>query len=367
MGPGTGGMGDGAVFADGLTTGVGGATPLLEALAALRLILAQSGTGEPGDGLGAAIGDGTQEPGESDDREGLLSPDGLLALAAAGWMTPTTPLNDATGTLGSGRLTGQEQPSTAQATLVPAAGVETSGQMTTATATATLTGAPTTGQLEQTFDPAIWLPTATTAATPANEAAASTEDGSRPTSPVAPVHGDATTESPFLVAHQVTASGTAPPVATVQGGEVGPTLPSVPALQQIVQGVGMLVRKGETQIRLQLYPESLGQVLVQVTMGGGDISVHMLADTAAARAVIQDHLADLRTAFATQGLQLDGLSVSVGSDASAFNASAQRQNDWYAEAGYPQVNLAVQEEPAAAPVRSRPPVAHRPYLVDYQV
>jgi hypothetical protein len=363
MGPGAAGQGDGAVFADSLTTGVGGATPLLEALAALRLLLAQSGTDESGDGLGAAIGDGAQAPGESDDRDGLLLPDGLLALAAAGWMTPTTSLNGGTGAMGSGRQTGQEPPSTTAAALASATGVVTSGQMTPATPT----GAPTTGQLEQAFGPAIWLPTATTAATPADQAAAMPKDGARPTSPVVLVHGDAATESLFMVAHQVTASGTALPSATVQGVDAGPTLPSVPALQQIVQGVGMLVGKGETQIRLQLYPESLGQVLVQVTMGRGDISIHMLADTAAARAVIQDHLADLRTAFASQGLQVDGLSVAVGSDPSAFNASAQRRNDWSAEAGHPQANLAVQEEPAAAPVHSRPPVAHRACLVDYQV
>jgi hypothetical protein len=107
-------------------------------------------------------------------------------------------------------------------------------------------------------------------------------------------------------------------------------LPNLPALRQIVDAVGLVTWKGETQVRLHLHPESLGQLLIQVHVADGDVSVRMLAETPQTQALIQDHLSQLKAAFAAQGLQVDGLAVAVGSDSSAFDAPGRRPGDWSA-------------------------------------
>lgn len=103
-------------------------------------------------------------------------------------------------------------------------------------------------------------------------------------------------------------------------------LPNIPALHQITDSIGILSQQGQTEVRLHLQPETLGHLWVQLHIVDGNVAVQMLAETPQAQALIQDHLAQLKMAFAAQGLQINGLSVAVGQDNPAFNLPGRRSN-----------------------------------------
>ncbi len=114
-----------------------------------------------------------------------------------------------------------------------------------------------------------------------------------------------------------------------------PALPNIPALHQLADTISVLKQNGQTAVRLHLHPESLGQVLVQMHVHNGDITVQLLTETGKAQSLIQNHLPELKAAFSAQGLTTGGLDVSVGSDASAF-AAPQRQNfNWQTDSRKP--------------------------------
>ncbi len=139
------------------------------------------------------------------------------------------------------------------------------------------------------------------------------------------------TDAPVVVAPQSSAAPTVFAPATVDAPAT-PTLPNIPALHQLVDTISVLKQNGQTTVRLQLHPESLGQVLVQMHVHNGDVTVQMLAETGKAQSLIQNHLPELKAAFSAQGVSTGALNVSVGSDASAF-AAPQRQNFHWQNSG----------------------------------
>jgi flagellar hook-length control protein FliK len=151
--------------------------------------------------------------------------------------------------------------------------------------------------------------------------------------------------------------------------QAAPELPNIPALHQVVDSARLITRQGETQVRLHLHPESLGQVLVQMHVVDGDVSVRMLAETLQAQTLLQDHLPQLKAAFAAQGLQANGLTIELGSDASAFDTPDHQTNDSGAnDSPYSQADNALFDDTGQSPT-TRPTLSMLGGLhsVDYQV
>ncbi len=168
------------------------------------------------------------------------------------------------------------------------------------------------------------------------------------------------TTSPIAPAFIVPESTSAAPTAT--------TLPDIPALHQIVKSIELISHNDKQAVRLQLYPESLGQILVHLdTTSDGTVTVRMLAETMQAQNLVQDHLPQLKQALASQGLQADTLSVAVGSDASAFDAPDNPARRGFQ--GTPQRNFAPNlnrgEHPSSVSSISRS--GSSLHTVDYQV
>ncbi len=166
--------------------------------------------------------------------------------------------------------------------------------------------------------------------------------------------------SPTAPAFIVPESTSAAPPAT--------TLPDIPALHQIVKSIELISHNDKQAVRLQLYPESLGQILVHLdTTSDGTVTVRMLAETMQAQNLVQDHLPQLKQALASQGLQADTLSVAVGSDASAFDAPDNPARRGFQ--GTPQRNFAPNlnrgEHPSSVSSISRS--GSSLHTVDYQV
>jgi len=140
----------------------------------------------------------------------------------------------------------------------------------------------------------------------------------RPTAPVAE-----TVATPFSVTvPKLVPASRGVPAEPVAG------LPAVPALHQIVRAVELISQRGDHEVRLQLQPPALGQLLVQLQVSDGDVSVRMLAETSQAQSLIRDHLPELKAAFTAQGFQVDQLAVAVGADMSAFDMGQQQAQAW---------------------------------------
>jgi flagellar hook-length control protein FliK len=93
-----------------------------------------------------------------------------------------------------------------------------------------------------------------------------------------------------------------------------PGAPAAPPSSQIVQQLGPLLEgpDGSYAMSLQLYPEELGAVQVEVALRLGEISLTLRAGDEAARETLRAALPDLRSALEAAGLTADALSVDNG-------------------------------------------------------
>ncbi|MCB0214880.1 MAG: flagellar hook-length control protein FliK, partial [Anaerolineae bacterium] len=120
------------------------------------------------------------------------------------------------------------------------------------------------------------------------------------------LHTSSPTELPTVTPQPVmplsTASLAGSQVVNVEASPATVQLPNIPALDQITDSISLLTQKGQTEVRLHLQPETLGHLMVKLHMADGNISVRMFAETPQAQALIQEHMSQLKMAFAAQGL-----------------------------------------------------------------
>ena len=84
---------------------------------------------------------------------------------------------------------------------------------------------------------------------------------------------------------------------------------------------------GTYSLTLQLYPEELGAVQVEVLLRGGEIRLAMHAPDEAAQAALRSALPDLRADLQAGGLSATSLSVDDGRSGSSSDRSADRSPD----------------------------------------
>jgi len=93
-----------------------------------------------------------------------------------------------------------------------------------------------------------------------------------------------------------------------RSSEARPNSP-LPMVAQIQQGVETLTKSGQTSLRLQLYPETLGRVDLRLTSGADGVRVTLTADLSATGNLLQQHAQELRQALSDSGLTVAGLSI----------------------------------------------------------
>lgn len=80
---------------------------------------------------------------------------------------------------------------------------------------------------------------------------------------------------------------------------------------QIAERVRVLPKRGGNEIRINLRPETLGQVQLKVLTQDHSVAVKMVADTHAAKEIIENNLGQLRADLNALGLNVDRLDVDV--------------------------------------------------------
>jgi flagellar hook-length control protein FliK len=151
----------------------------------------------------------------------------------------------------------------------------------------------------------------------------------RPPSTDAPLGGDALDEAgasrPRAAGSRPAGHNAEPSVDTTAAVEVPPSRPPDPleraatlvspaGVRAVVSAIRMSAAQGGMELRLQLHPESLGDVRVHVRWAGGALTARLEAGTSAAREALAGGLQTLRTALQEQGIPVDRLQVGMRLD-----------------------------------------------------
>lgn len=94
--------------------------------------------------------------------------------------------------------------------------------------------------------------------------------------------------------------------------EVHETVTPAEIVNQVVEEIKLTARQDTTSIELQLYPEHLGKVAVQVSTRNGALTAQITAENEIARAALEASLQTLKETFQNQGLKVEAVEVMVG-------------------------------------------------------
>lgn len=128
------------------------------------------------------------------------------------------------------------------------------------------------------------------------------------------------------------------------GTEAGATTPSpdlhVRVIDQVVQGVKLSQIDGRSNIVVKLNPPDLGNLRLQITQDATGMTTHIQAANSQVRGLLEANMPLLIDSLSKAGVQMDSVSVSVGT---SFNAFAQNANQ-----GNPQTNQGQNRQQYAA-------------------
>ena len=117
---------------------------------------------------------------------------------------------------------------------------------------------------------------------------------------------------------------TAEAVATGKEKEPAAGAPRTGIFDQIVQRAVVQVRNDQSEIKIDLKPDFLGNVRMQIMTENQQVSVRITTEFPAVRDMIEAGLQQLKSELQNQGLHVDRLEVSVSEDsAPAFPAPGQ--------------------------------------------
>jgi hypothetical protein len=128
-----------------------------------------------------------------------------------------------------------------------------------------------------------------------------------------------------------------PPMATTVDPEA--------VLRQVGRYLKVTLDGKHSEIRFQLHPDELGTVDVKVILHDGLVRAELTAQNSAVKAVLDSNLEQLRSRLSDQGLSVDQLNVTVGSD----NLTGSRQQQEQQREGRRRVPWSSEENPEMAP------------------
>lgn len=98
-------------------------------------------------------------------------------------------------------------------------------------------------------------------------------------------------------------------------------------LDQVAEQIRVNVSEGKTSMEMQLNPENLGKVYVNITSKEGVIHAQLAASSEAVRTALESQLADLRENLNQAGVKVDAVEVTVASHGFEKNLEQNQQSD----------------------------------------
>lgn len=129
-------------------------------------------------------------------------------------------------------------------------------------------------------------------------------------------------EQPVLTNAQTVFEGLTQAVANTQTLSYGGGTQALDIVTQLVNEIRAVVKADTQSMEVQLNPESLGKVNIQVVAREGILTAHIAAQTEAARSAIESQIVTLKESFQNQGLKVEAVEVTVGMQ--NFNMDQQK-------------------------------------------
>jgi len=87
-------------------------------------------------------------------------------------------------------------------------------------------------------------------------------------------------------------------------------------VEKLISGSQTLIKKGGGEMKIQLNPEGLGKIHLNIKVQDGQVGVQMMADTHEAKKLLETSMSDLKIGLADHKLQLNQMKVDVSEQAS---------------------------------------------------
>ena len=100
---------------------------------------------------------------------------------------------------------------------------------------------------------------------------------------------------------------------------------AVQIVRQVIEQIQLNAREGMTSMEIQLTPENLGRVNLQVTAKDGAVTAQITTDTLAAKEAIEAQINVLRENLNEQGLKVEAVEVTVESHKFESNSEQNRE------------------------------------------
>lgn len=88
----------------------------------------------------------------------------------------------------------------------------------------------------------------------------------------------------------------------------------IDVLKQITEKVEVNILEDKSEMLIKLKPDNLGKVTMQISVENGNISAKFLAESQKVKEILESNMQELKDQLAKQGMALQEMSVSVGSD-----------------------------------------------------
>lgn len=120
-------------------------------------------------------------------------------------------------------------------------------------------------------------------------------------------------------------------VQTAEGSFEQATIPMTQnaeeIMNQILDYMKIQLKPGMDQLTMQLHPESLGNLHIQITSKGGEVTAQFHVQDEAVKAAIESQVAELKETLKNQGIKVEAVEVTVESHAFESNLWQGQERD----------------------------------------
>nr|MDP9105469.1 flagellar hook-length control protein FliK [Candidatus Eremiobacteraeota bacterium] len=106
----------------------------------------------------------------------------------------------------------------------------------------------------------------------------------------------------------------------------------------MLRGMAIRTTDGQSEVRLRLVPENLGDVSVKLIVNGGSVDASIVAHTADAQTALAGGQLQLAKTLADAGLKLQSFTVGLAGDFSS-NRDQSRPNDSWNRSGWRRIGV----------------------------
>lgn len=104
-------------------------------------------------------------------------------------------------------------------------------------------------------------------------------------------------------------------------------LDTLDLIRQVTEFTKVTVREAQTTMEMQLNPEHLGKIYIEVTTKEGNVSAHIMTQNELVKEALESQMAELKQSMNQAGVKVDAVEVTVGSHEFEKNLEQNAKQD----------------------------------------